>query len=221
MNGWLTGFAISFLLFGVLSFIASKSNYQKRFQMSYSLRNTFPYEFNYESKFTDNILGNVLLILSLGTALGFYSTINVDRQDVILLVAAIAGILLTILIGVNFFLPLKLLKTHMTLSIFQFLMSFIVPASIAISALSYYKNYQNVIPLVVAIISSIFAVFNFALVMNPKLSLNIKMDVITNDDGTETYKRPKFITFAFTEWITIINSLIYPILILVMFYSIA
>ena len=71
--GWLIGLASLSILFFFAYLFFSSNNYKRRFKDKYDLRNHFPYEFNYESKFFDNPLGNVSLIMSMLFSIAFYS----------------------------------------------------------------------------------------------------------------------------------------------------
>ena len=62
--------------------------------------------------------------------------------------------------------------------------------------------------LVMSIVSVVVALFNFVLVMNPKLSLSIKMNIGIDEKGQEYYVRPKYIMMAFTEWLMILSFLV-------------
>ena len=40
--------------------------------------------------------------------------------------------------------------------------------------------------------------------LNPRLTLNFKAEEKINDNGEKIYVRPKWVVFAFTEWMNII-----------------
>lgn len=210
------GFYIFFVIFFFVSVFASIFNYKKRFNLTYHVRNTFPYELNYESRFSDNILGNAALIMSLCFLIGFYVILNVHLNNPIVLIASIVGCINSILIGTMFFVPLKLLKTHMAFSIFLFLTAFLLPGITAVIYFPYYQDFLEPLYLVFFIVSSVVALFYFGVTMNPKLTLNIKMDVKLDDKGQETYVRPKYITYAFSEWLSIFGAIIHPLLLIIL-----
>ena len=214
--GWLIGLASSSILFFFAYFFFSSNNYKRRFKDKYDLRNHFPYEFNYESKFFDNPLGNVSLIMSMLFSIAFYSLTAVyNNKNGLVLFVLISGIIYSILIIVLNFVPIKYLKTFLIISIFLFAASFICPASIALASWDHYRESKNVIALVLLIVAAIVALFNFVLTMNPKLSLNIKMNVATDEKGNEYYVRPKYIMMAFSEWIMFFSLLIDDVLLVV------
>ena len=61
-------------------------------------------------------------------------------------------------------------------------------------------------------LAALVALFVFGLIMNPKLSLNIKMNVATDEKGNEYYVRPKYIMIAFTEWMLVIGLILSELL---------
>ena len=215
--GWLIGLASSSLLLFLAYFFLSIGNYKRRFNIDFDIRNHFPYEFNFESKFTDNILGNSALILSGGFSIALFACSAVYKNNNgMLFVALIAGVSLTIMFLVINFIPLKFLKTHLVFSILLFVASFITPAAIGMTAFRDYQEYSSVGSLILFIIAAIVALFNFALVMNPKLTLNIRMEVATDEKGNEYYIRPKFIVLAFSQWMMIFTLFISQILLLIL-----
>ena len=215
--GWLIALASSSFIFFFGYLLASLLNYKRRFKDTYDLRNHFPYEFNYEGKFSDNILGNVCLVLAIVLSITFYALTAVYKNNNGLLIfVLISGIIYSIIILVLNFISLKYLKTYMVFSIFLFAASFICPATIGLTAFSNYQDTKNVIALILFIISIVVALFNFVLTMNPKLSLNIKMNVATDEKGNEYYVRPKYIMMAFSQWMMFFSLLICDVLLIVL-----
>ena len=217
---WLIGLASSSILFFFAYLFLSMNNYKQRFKDVYDLRNHFPYEFNYQSRFADNVLGNIALILCGSFSLGLFACSLVYRvNNGMLLFALISGSLYTILFVLLDFIPLKYMKLHMVFSILLFVAAFFTPSAIGLTALREYQDSKNVITLILFIACIVVGVFNFALAMNPRLSLNIKMQVATDEKGNEYYVRPKFIMMAFTEWL-MISSLFVSQILLVLILSI-
>lgn len=211
--GWLLGLSIASLIFFAASFVFSCRNYKRRFKENYDVRNHFPYEFNFESSFSENILGNITLIFSLTFAIGLFAVVpSYIRNNGMLLYVLISGIIFSIVVGAAHFIPLKYLKTHLVFSVLLFAASFATPASIALTALKEYQLHNEIGVLVFMIISFVIAGFAFLMIMNPKMSLNIKMNVATDDHGNEIYLRPKYIVFAISEWILIYSLLVSEIL---------
>ena len=197
----------------------SQANYKQRFKQKYDLRNTFPYEFNYESKFADNILGNIALVLCAAFALGLFScSLTYRINNGLLLISLISGALYVLFVVLINFIPLKYLRTHMVFAVLLFVVSFVTPAAIGLTAFRVFQESKNIFALVLFIVAIVFALFNFVLVMNPKLTLNIKMQVATDEKGNEYYVRPKFIVMAFSEWLAILSLTINEILLIAVLF---
>ena len=211
--GWFLGLSIASLIFFAASFVFSSRNYKRRFKETYDMRNHFPYEFNFESSFSENILGNITLLFSLSFAVGLFALIpTYIKNNGMLFYVLISGIVFALMVGVIHFIPLKLLKTHLIFSVLLFAASFATPAAIGLTALKEYQLHNEVGVLVFMIVSFVIAGFAFLMIMNPKMSLNIKMNIATDDKGNEVYLRPKYIVFALSEWILIYILLISEIL---------
>ncbi len=197
--------ALSAVFFAVY-LLFSLRNYQKRFAEKYDLRNHFPYEFNFSSHFSDNILGNSALIFQTAISISFYAiALAYSNKDGIVYAIIASGILYSILNCAVNFVPLKTIRFHLSVSIILFVCSFFLPASIALAFFRHYQLAADVLSLVMFIVSLVVALFNFVLVMNPKLSLSIKMNIGIDEKGNEYYVRPKYIMMAFTEWLMIIS----------------
>lgn len=216
---WLIGLASASILFFFAYLFLSQANYKQRFKQKYDIRNSFPYEFNYESKFTDNILGNIALVLCAAFALGLFSCSLAYRiNNGLLLISLISGALYVLFVVLINFIPLKYLRTHMVFAVLLFVVSFVTPAAIGLTAFRVYQETKNVFALVLFIVAIVFALFNFVLVMNPKLTLNIKMQVATDEKGNEYYVRPKFIVMALSEWLAILSLTISEILLIAVLF---
>ena len=174
--GWYIGISSGSILFLVAFFLLSCANYKKRFNTRYDLRNHFPYEFNFESHFSLNLLGNLALIMGIACSIGLFAlTASEFNKNGYVLYALISGVLFSLFAGLINFIPLKTIKTHMVFSVLLFAAAFATPAAIGLSAFKIYQETKEVFPLAIFIMGMVFTVFAFGLVMNPKLTLNIKM----------------------------------------------
>ena len=119
--GWFIGFAASSILLFIAYFFLSTYNYKKRFENEYDVKSFFPYELNYESKITDNLLGNIALILSMLVSMGLFGLgLAYFKTNGYLIATTIAGIVYSILVLGIHFVPLKLLKFHFVVMIILF-----------------------------------------------------------------------------------------------------
>lgn len=214
--GWLIGLVSASILFYTAYFFLSSFNYKNRFKQAYDLRNHFPYEFNYESKFVDNILGNIALIFSIVFSISYFACSAVYKSNNgLLMFSLVSGVIFSILVLVMNFIPLKYMRTHMIFSVLLFVASFFLPSSIALTSFKEYQDSKAVVALVMFIVIAVIAICNFVLVMNPKLTFNIKMQVAKDDEGNEHYVRPKFIMMAMSEWIVSFGLFLSQILLLI------
>ena len=217
--GWFIGFAASSILLFIAYFFLSTYNYKKRFGNKYDVKSFFPYELNYESKITDNLLGNIALILSMLVSMGLFGLgLAYFKTNGYLIATTIAGIVYSILVLGIHFVPLKLLKFHFVVMIILFVAAFFTPMALGLTSFSVYQNTKNVFLVVIMVISFIIGLTMFVFVMNPKLSFNIKMKVAVDEQGNEKYIRPNFILVAFTEWLMVLllpaSQILYCLLII-------
>ena len=218
--GLFVGLVSASILFFVCFVVFSNLTYKKRFDETYDFRNHFPYEYNYGNGFKDNILGNICLLFAVLFSLGSYGIAAgyfFDNGNV--LFAIIAGLFFSITVLFVNLVPLKLLRFHVISAIISFVAAFVTPSAIGLAAFNSYKETNNVFTLVVMILSITLAVFFFAVVMNPRLSLKIQMIVGKDKDGNEKYIRPKFIVFALSEWFINVGLIISNLLFLLLIIS--
>ena len=196
--------AFSTFLFIIFSF----TNYKVRFLQSYDLRNHFPYELNYESKFKDNLMGNVFAVLLLVSTILFYVFFDTDHKNGFFIFTMIAGIVNACITFGLIFVPLKFLKSHLALVTANIVFSFLVPFSLAMYASIRYNTTKDISGIVFAILNAIICLFVFVLVINPKLTKWAEMDKKENEDGTTTYVRPRIFVLAFTEWLLLFTNVL-------------
>ena len=216
---WFIGLAAGSILLFISYIFLSTFNYKKRFENKYDIRNCFPYEFNFESKITDNLLGNVALFGSMFMSMGLFALgLAFYQTNGYIIAAIIAGILYSILVlGINFT-PVRLLRFHFVVMVILFVASLFTPMALGLTSFSVYQTSKQAFPLVLMILCFIVGFAMFVLIMNPKLSFNIKMKVAVDEEGNERYIRPDFIPVAFTQWLMVlllpINQILYCLLII-------
>ena len=195
-------FAIFTLIFG-LAF--SMVNYQKRHKAPYAIRNMFPFEFNYQAHFVDNMLGNSFLMISGLSLILFYGTFKGSRTDGYTIFILIAAIISTLLVCASYFVSTRLLKVWMLGMVLGYTLIFMLIAITACLHFKYFQQTHQTLNLIGLIFSIVLAVFVFALAMNPKLSFRIKAKEKANQDPNEEkkYERPKWIPLTFSIWMVI------------------
>lgn len=205
-------FFIMFMLFGIKS-------YQRRFKdISYDIRNTFPYEINYQLKYLDNVFPNVLLTLYLLSSICFFAFFDIKNLNAFTIFMMTSGILLAITSFFLFFADLKYIRLHLLLVTLLAVSAFATSASISVYGINIFKNdTDKVLELVVAIIAAILGLFIFMLLMNPKLNFRLDMKKAVSVDGKEVLVRPKYFVMAFSEWLFVFTLFIDQILILLLY----
>lgn len=209
------------ILFGGLFLVASFIHYKNKYKISYSVRNMFPYELNYKSRFYDNFYGNLSLILTILGFCFFFSTFDLKFHNGFFIVALISGILTSVLFLALVFVPLDYIRIHSAIFILFIVFSFLLPSSICVGSFVYNQylmaaSQSTPIPLIVFGLSLVMTIVTLALLLNPKLTLNLRMQKVVNEDGTIKYVRPNVLTLAFTEWLLFFFLYINEILIFVL-----
>ena len=216
---WFIGLAAGSILLFITYIFLSTFNYKKRFENKYDLRNCFPYEFNYESKFSDNLLGNIALVASMFLSMGLFALgLAYYQTNGYILAGTIAGIVYSILVLAMNFTPLKFMRVHFVVMVILFVAAFFTPMALGLTSFNVYQIGHKPFPLVLMILCFVVGLVMFVLIMNPKLSFNIKMKVAVDEEGNERYIRPDFIPVAFSQWVMVlllpINQILYCLLII-------
>lgn len=185
-----------------------KNNYFQRFKDKYDIRNHFPYEMNYELRFKDNLIGNLILIASFLLGTVYLFTYSELRFDGMLISIIASGTLSAILIVFLFLTPLKHLRLHLLETIFLFASSFSFSSLVCIECYREFKDLENPLSIAGVILSALMALIIFILIMNPKLSKWANLESKVNEDGSTSYIRPKYFVLAYSEWIVILTYFI-------------
>lgn len=202
-------FAEIIFFFGFLFF--SRSNYNRRFKTKYDLRNMFPYELNYEATFKDNFAGNISYALMCVANVGLYISSMDTLVQGTLAFNLVGAIITTISLVLVLFVPLKLLKTHLICSTALIIGVFLSFAAIGYTSLDFYNilSYDSFI--VTCILGFAFALIVVGIIMNPKLTTWAKAEKV-EINGEITYRRPRYIVLAFSEWLCICLTLVSALL---------
>ena len=209
--------AVSFTIFMVFSML----NYKKRYNVTYNLRNMFPYEFNYETTFKDNLIGNIFLVAtSVGLVLFYVSFFQSIGSYGLPIITMVAGIVASVMMPFISFVPIKMIRMHLFVDVLFFIMTFLTSASFGLIMLNEYQVFMQAKSLVMAIVNFVFALGVFAILMNPKLTHWGDLEEVENSDGTKYYKRPKYFVLAFSEWLIMFFMIASTILGLITFYLI-
>ena len=196
----LTALTIFFL---VLLMVVSPILYKRRIGVKYSIRNMFPFEFTYKSTARDNLYTYIFIALFIMSAIGFFATFDMTFKNGFLIFSMIAGIISSIVIFCLFIVPLTNLRLHLILAVIFFVINFANGGSMLVAAWKSNQEYTQPIKIVCIVLSIIIIVGEFATMLNPRLTLNFKAEKKTNEKGEVVLERPKWIIFAFTEWLHI------------------
>ncbi|MGM9873828.1 MAG: hypothetical protein ACI31G_02765 [Bacilli bacterium] len=199
-------------------YFSSKIIFNKKYQYPYDIRNHFPFEFN-DNGYKENIIPNLFLILSsllyIPLIIGFY---HFDKNGYFLF-SSIALILILIFINLLSFVPLSKLKEHLAISSFLFSFSFLAFLSLSVGLFSLYQNEENILLLIIGIITSIIALFSFIAIMVLSFHKLEKMEDKQNEDGTITKIRSKYILLAFFEWLSFFIIYFSPFILTLIYVS--
>ena len=208
---------VSFAIFMVFSML----NYKKRYNVTYNLRNMFPYEFNYETTFKENLIGNIFLVAtSVGLVLFYVSFFQSMNNFGLPIITMVAGIMASVMMPFVSFVPIKMIRMHLFVDVMFFIMTFLTIASFGLIMVNEYQVFAQPKSLIMAIINFVFALGVFLILMNPKLTHWGDLEEVENSDGTKYYKRPKFFVLAFSEWLIMFFMIASLVLGLITFYLI-
>lgn len=205
------------LFFFVGGYYFSAVFYYKKHSVKYSIKNMFPYEFNYPSAFKNNVYGNIAFIIALCSAMAFYiynlmnsGAINVTNVVLLVFAISLAGLIACLL-----FMPLRYLRTHMIISTLAMVLAMGMPALgsfIAIERLRLVTDGVNKALCIIAlVVGVVLATTMLIFVFNPKATYKIYLEKATDEKGNEVTVRPKSIPMAFNEWWSIITYLLSPL----------
>lgn len=207
----LSACSILFLIFGM--FLSIK-NYKFRFKSDYSIRNMFPYEFNYESHFVDNLGGNALLVLASLFSLTFYGTFPSSHSEGFSTFVLICGIFAAVFAIMLYFIPTKYLKLHIAALAFDAVFTFMLSGAIFCLNLKYYRELHNALNIVALVLAALSGLLILILTLSPGFSFRIKGVESKDENGNLIYVRPKTIFIALTEWLIIFVSFFNQIIVI-------
>lgn len=207
---------IASLFIGVVMCVIGRSNYQLRFQEKYSFFRHFPYEMHQDAQMKFNLFFRFVLALFIASYIMFqiavFSNFTQVSHWLCMIVGALSGLLLLTL----FLLSMREMKLHL----------FAFSASLGTTILSYaalaYLAFTTpveipgrlVLKILSIVLPSLLLLFSF----HPKMKTWMKLEKEVQEDGTSIYKRPRFLSLAFMEWMIILFLLLHVILCLIFLY---
>ena len=188
-------------------------------QVSYSVKNMFPFEFTYKSDFKNSFYTYMFLLLFVLASMGLFITFDMTYKDGYHIFILISGIACSLLIVAMFMVPLTRLRLHTILAILFFTLNFACSTSVFIST---YKSNQEIfspVKIVCLVLGGLIILTQFGAILNPRMTLNFKAEEKVNEQGEKVMVRPKWVVFAFTEWLNIILFILNMINITILTYT--
>lgn len=201
--GFLVGTSVLAYFFFFTFVLVSRLLYKRRMQLKYNSRNMFPFEFFYKTSFGESFYSRLFLYLSIFALISFFVTFDTHHKDGFLNFVMISGIINSLLLAALFFIPLTNLRAHITVASLFFTFLFLEIGGIMIASWRINQDISTWNSVTGIWFSGFLLIVIFALVMNPRLTLNFKAVEVVKEDGTKEYRRPKAVVLAFSEWILI------------------
>ena len=202
------GILIVIIVFFSLLIVASTLIYRRRMQVTYSIKNMFPFEFTYRSDFKTSFYTYMFLLLFAFASIAFFITFDMTYRNGYHIFTLISGTACSLLIVAIFMVPLTRLRLHTILTIIFFTLNFACAGSVFISAWKSNQEYFSVIKIICLVIGGAIIFTQFGSILNPRMTLNIKAEEKVNENGEKIMVRPKWVVLAFTEWLHIILFII-------------
>lgn len=100
----------------------------------------------------------------------------------------------------------KFPKVHTIVATVSFMLTFLASCLVCLFSILVYKSQSSlgegrITSIVLAILAGIFAIAILAITLNPKLKDWARLEQVSAEDGSVTYKRPKIFWLAFSEWL--------------------
>ncbi len=202
------GILVISLVFFSLLIVASTFLYRRRMNVTYSIKNMFPFEFTYRSDFKNSFYTYMFLLLFAFSCIGLFVTFDRTYVNGYHIFAMISGIICSLLIIALFMVPLTRLRMHAILGIIFFTLNFACAASIFIAVWKSNQEYLTPLKIVCLVIGGLIIMTQFGSILNPRMTLNFKAVEKVNENGEKVMVRPKWVVLAFTEWLNIILFII-------------
>ncbi len=181
----------------------------------------FPFEFTYKSTPKENLYTYIFIALFVMSGIGFFATSHLSFTNGFLVFCMIAGILSSMALIAIFIVPLTNLRLHVIFAILFYVLNFANSGSLLVAAWKSNKEFFQPIKIVVIVIAALLVVVEFATILNPRMTLDFKAVETVDEKGEKIYVRPKWVVFAFTEWIHLFLFILNIINIVIFSFAIA
>lgn len=205
---------ISVAIISIVSCLIYSLNNQKVKGIKYSFLNEFPNELKVKSKNTriTNILLFTFISVSIALAIVLPLRINDIELDPTLKYVTIFGVV-TFILGALFFALINIVPPVFILMhtrIFLIMVTSLMLSNTIFGIVSFFSFYLlgNIKYLITLVIFAICALSLIVIMLNPKLITWTKLEKKKSVSDEIVYVRPKILSLAFSEWLSIIFLLL-------------
>ncbi len=209
----LVAIAIIFILF----ILFGRSTYFINEKQTFSFRNRFPFELNYQKNVTVVSYFRLFLIFMFALLVAsplVFSTSFTGASNiayaVIIAFLLIANALVDLIL---FFIRPNLLKQFKLYSTLAIAFTLFTSGMLGVFYLTNVFNHFSY--KILAGLCFLITAFNFLLAVNPKLKEWDKLIENKNDDGTISYVRPKISPLAFSLWLNFLSLVLLNVIVLI------
>ena len=213
----LFGLAVTLL---IILLIVSFLLFKKRKGEGFDMRNSFPFELSYQTRFQDSFYTHLLLALFVLAGCGFYATYDLKFSNGYLIFMMVGGILSTLAIYALFYNPFIRLKLHIINVAISFALTLAISTSIIIYSFLLTKNHLSWASITSIVLSSLSTIAILAIMINPRMDLNIRFKEVVLENGEKEYVRPKYVTLAISEWLLIFLNIFNMLNIVIVLFAI-
>lgn len=223
MNNFIILYCISIVLTIAILFIGVKFYYKSN-NKKFSLLSHLPNELLVSDNkkiimFRTIIVAPLLLLISACLCLVFINVLPLYKTQIFLFVGLI--LLGVVSFGLLYFLTTNNIKLYLmffVLLIVMGLMSFAITGYLGFISLTDKTLLEiDIKKIIIACISIILFIFNFALIIKTFNGSLFKMDKETSDDGSMEIKRPKRFPLAYLQWVSLGSLYISSLLMFLLF----
>lgn len=193
-----------------------RSNYHLRFQEKYSFLRHFPYEMHHDSQMKFNFFFRFVLALFVATLMIFQIAIFSRFTNISHFLCMIIGVLSGLFLFPLFFLSMRDIKLH--LFAFSSSLGITLLSYVALAYFAFTTPFEIPGRVILEVLSIVFPLLLLLLALHPKMKGWTKLEKVTQEDGSCVYKRPKFVSLAFLEWMIVLFQLLQVLLCLIFLY---
>ncbi len=207
---------VASLFIGVVMCIIGRSNYQLRFQEKYSFFRHFPYEMHHDSQMKFNFFFRFVFALFIASFIMFQIAAFSRFAQMIHWLCMIIGVIAGLLLLTLFLISMRDIKLH----VFAFSASLgtTILSYVALAYFAFTTPFEIPGKTILKVLSILLPVLLLLFSLHPKMKSWTKLEKEVQEDGTFIYKRPRFVSLAFMEWMIFFFLLFHVVLCLIFLY---